>query len=123
MPDLPQPTSTSTRRSLRWVPELLQLRPNRVRGQVRLLGPAMLVGLVAGIGAVAFYVATQAVQHFALGRLAGYGPEPHPAGEAELSWLASTAPSFTPWLLIVIPAVGGLISGILVFTLAPEAEG
>src|SRR5262249_14101233 len=28
-----------------------------------------------------------------------------------------------PWLLLVVPTVGGLISGLLVFTLAPEAEG
>jgi CIC family chloride channel protein len=27
------------------------------------------------------------------------------------------------WLVVLIPAVGGLISGVLVFTLAPEAEG
>jgi CIC family chloride channel protein len=83
----------------------------------------MLVGLVAGFGAVAFYVATQAVLRFALGHVAGYAPEPHPAGEAELAWLASIAPSFTPWLLLVVPTVGGLLSGFLVFTLAPEAEG
>jgi len=28
-----------------------------------------------------------------------------------------------PWLLILIPTIGGLISGIIVFTFAPEAEG
>ena len=27
------------------------------------------------------------------------------------------------WLVILVPAVGGLISGVLVFTWAPEAEG
>ena len=27
------------------------------------------------------------------------------------------------WLVVLVPAVGGLISGILVFTWAPEAEG
>jgi CIC family chloride channel protein len=118
-----QPTPNPTRRFLHWVPEVLQLRPNRVRGQVRLLGPAMLVGLVAGFGAVAFYVATQAVLGFALSRIAGYAPEPHPAGEAHLAWIASVSPSFVPWLLLVVPTIGGLLSGFLVFTLAPEAEG
>jgi CIC family chloride channel protein len=28
-----------------------------------------------------------------------------------------------PWLLLVIPTLGGILSGFLVFTLAPEAEG
>ena len=31
--------------------------------------------------------------------------------------------ALNPWLLLLIPTVGGLLSGILVFTLAPEAEG
>ena len=40
-----------------------------------------------------------------------------------MSWLPRPAHPFYPWLLLVIPAVGGLLSGVLVFTLAPEAEG
>jgi CIC family chloride channel protein len=28
-----------------------------------------------------------------------------------------------PWLLLVIPTLGGILSGLIVFTLAPEAEG
>ncbi len=30
---------------------------------------------------------------------------------------------FTPWLLLLIPTVGGILSGVIVFSLAPEAEG
>ena len=31
--------------------------------------------------------------------------------------------SFQPWWLVIVPAVGGLLSGYLVFKFAPEAEG
>ena len=40
-----------------------------------------------------------------------------------MSWLPVAAHPFFPWLLLVIPAIGGLVSGVLVFTFAPEAEG
>ena len=106
-----------------WFPEVLTLRSTGIRGQVRLLGLAGLVGIVAGIGAIAFYVATRVVQHYALGLLAGYSPEPHPGGEPSLAWLPGVSHSFHPWLLLLIPALGGIVSGLLVFTLAPEAEG
>ncbi|MGF1580989.1 MAG: chloride channel protein [Gemmataceae bacterium] len=32
-------------------------------------------------------------------------------------------PKFLPWMLLLVPTVGGLVSGFLVYTLAPEAEG
>ena len=110
-------------RHVAWFPEFLQLGQRRIRTQVRLLGLAMLVGLVAGLGAIAFYVATRAVEHGALGLLAGYDPQPRPAGESPLSWLPPVGHPLYPWLLLIIPTVGGLLSGLLVYTLAPEAEG
>lgn len=106
-----------------WVPEFLKLGSPRMRDQMRLLGAAVLVGIVAGIGAIVFYAATRAVAHHALGVAAGYRPHP-PAGEADVPWLApSSVAAFRPWMLLLVPAVGGLLSGLLVFTLAPEAEG
>jgi CIC family chloride channel protein len=91
---------------------------------MRLLGFAVLVGIVAGLGAVVFYAATRAVWSLALGSLAGYAPASPPAGEAEISWLkALPTPALRPWMLLLLPAAGGLLSGLLVFTLAPEAEG
>lgn len=102
---------------------LFQLGSERLRGQVRILGLAALVGIVAGIGGVAFYIATRAVEHYALGVLAGYCPTPSPGGEPSLGWLSPVTRAFNPWLLLLIPTIGGLASGILVFTIAPEAEG
>jgi len=96
---------------------------DRFRGRVFLLGSAVLVGLVAGLGAILFYVTTRVVAHYALGVVVGYQPEPAPAGEPVLAWLAGSAETFRPWLLLLVPLGGGLLSGLLVFFLAPEAGG
>jgi CIC family chloride channel protein len=106
-----------------WFPEVASFGSKRIRGQVRVLGLASVVGIVAGIGAIAFYIATRLVEHYALGALAGYYPEPHPGGEPSFAWLVAWDHPLYLWLLLLIPTLGGLISGVLVFTLAPEAEG
>lgn len=108
---------------LRWIPEFWALSRRRAPDQARLLGLAVVVGFVAGVGAIAFYTATHVITHYALERTAGYEEEPRPAGEKAMSWLSSPPPPLRPWLLLVIPTIGGLACGILVYTLAPEAEG
>jgi CIC family chloride channel protein len=85
-----------------------------------LLGLALLVGVIAGVGAIVFFMATQVVFHYSLDALAGYRPHT-PGGEPPL--LPETDRPFNPWLLLLMPALGGLLSGLLVFTFAPEAEG
>jgi CIC family chloride channel protein len=85
-----------------------------------MLALALVVGIVAGFGAITFYATCQAVSHYALDGVAGYRPH-HPGGEPPL--FEATGRPFRPWLLLLIPAIGGLLSGLLVFTLAPEAEG
>ena len=62
------------------------------------------------------------VEHYALGLLAGYFPQPRPGGEAAMPWLPAGARVFYPWLLLLIPAVGGLVSGVFVFTFAPRPK-
>jgi CIC family chloride channel protein len=106
---------------LRWFPEFLELGRRHLNAQVRLIGLAVIVGIVAGLGAIVFYWATRYMEHYALG-VAGYNAEPRPAGEAALSLVPLSQP-FRPWLLLIIPALGGLASGALVYTFAPEAEG
>jgi chloride channel protein, CIC family len=76
------------------------------------------IGLVAGLGAIAFYVSIDWATHFFLGTLAGYAP-PSPVGEGS----PAIVPVGRPWLLAIVTALGGLISGLIVFSLAPEAEG
>lgn len=77
------------------------------------------IGLIAGLGAVVFYNALVAAMHFFLGSLGGYRV-PTPAGEGN----RSGSGYFTrPWAIPLVVALGGLLSGVLVFWVAPEAEG
>ena len=56
------------------------------------------IGLVAGLGAIAFYLAIQWATDFFLGRLVGYLP-PAPVGEGSTGLL----PIARPWLLPLAP--------------------
>ncbi len=78
------------------------------------------IGVVAGIGAVVFNYLTQVGMRLFLDWMAGYRPLP-PPGEHHL--YAPTASAFNRWVLLLLPAFGGLFSGWLVYTFAPEAEG
>jgi CIC family chloride channel protein len=99
--------------------------------QQRILGPdgrvaakwfvlSSLIGLVAGLGAIVFQYASQAVMHGTLGAVAGYFP-PEPLGETRL--FAETSTEFSAGLLLLVITLGGLASGLIVYTFAPEAEG
>ncbi|GAB4276431.1 MAG: chloride channel protein [Deferrisomatales bacterium] len=94
---------------------------------VRTVGRSMmlaaLVGLVAGLGAVAFYFATNGVDHLMLDQWAGYFPpeEGLPIQPAEA--VIDTLHMEYRWFLFLLPVLGGLVSGFLVYTFAPEAEG
>jgi CIC family chloride channel protein len=90
---------------------------------VRMLSLAAAVGMIAGLGAVTFHLMASSVSHVALDWLAGYRAG-GPAGEGEVFDVTGQSPSrLRPWLLVIVPTIGGLISGFLVFKLAPEAEG
>jgi CIC family chloride channel protein len=80
-----------------------------------------LIGLVAGVGAIVFYAAIHFATDLFLGRLVGYFP-PDPAGEGEHGIMAFWS-AIRPWLLPIVTTLGGLLSGLIVFSLAPEAEG
>ncbi len=77
------------------------------------------IGLIAGLGAVVFYSALVAATHFFLDTLAGYRV-PTPAGEGNGAGSGYFA---RPWAIPLVVALGGLLSGVLVFFVAPEAEG
>lgn len=78
-----------------------------------------LIGVVAGIGAIVFASAISFCTHLLLGGIAGFFP-PQPAGEAGTG---VTLPIARRWLIPVITTLGGLITGVIVFRFAPEAEG
>ncbi len=79
-----------------------------------------LIGVIAGLGSIMFYFCCQVGVHYFLDFLAGYRP-PAPAGEPPV--FAEFATPFRRWALILVPALGGLVSGIIVYLFAPEAEG
>jgi CIC family chloride channel protein len=78
------------------------------------------IGIVAGLGAIAFTIALRWATSFFLGVVGGYTP-PAPIGEG--ATLGSGSHFARPWAIPLVVGLGGLISGILVFALAPEAEG
>jgi H+/Cl- antiporter ClcA len=79
-----------------------------------------LIGVVAGLGAIAFTAALRWATELFLGAIAGYTP-PAPLGEG--ATFGSGSHFARPWAIPLVVGLGGLISGILVFGLAPEAEG
>lgn len=79
----------------------------------------VVIGIIAGLGAVAFYVALQTAGHLLLEDLGGYVV---PTAAAEGG--AQGSGHYTRWWAVpLVVAFGGLVSGLLVTKLAPEAEG
>jgi CIC family chloride channel protein len=85
-------------------------------GRVAVCSP--LVGVISGLGAVLFLVSLDWTISHVLGGLIHLRMPPTAEGTAH--------PISYPgpwWLVPLVPAIGGLIAGLIVFTLAPEAEG
>ncbi len=80
----------------------------------------VLIGLIAGLGAILFHYLCHLGMHYFLDLMAGYRPGA-PAGEHQL--LPHTETPFNRWILLILPALGGIASGWIVYTFAPEAEG
>jgi len=80
----------------------------------------ILIGVIAGCGAIVFHYLCGLGMHYFLDLMAGYRPG-SPAGEHLL--LPHTDTPFNRWILLILPAAGGVVSGWLVYTFAPEAEG
>jgi CIC family chloride channel protein len=78
-----------------------------------------LIGLVAGLAAVVFMIALEGATTILLEGLGGYEP-PLPIGEGNR---LTTGELTRPWAIPLVVGLGGLISGVLVFRFAPEAEG
>ncbi len=81
---------------------------------------SVVVGVVAGLGAIVFDIASQTIRHFALEQIAGYVPA-EAAGESRL--YEAPQEHVSPLKLITVMSVGGLLAGWFVLRFAPEAEG
>lgn len=116
---------TSTNQSRKEVTILSNLLSNRITSS-RIASAGkwafyyVLIGLIAGLGSIIFHYLCQLGLHFFMDQLAGYRP-PTPTGELPL--FTPTSAPFNRWILFALPALGGIFSGWLVYTFAPEAEG
>ncbi len=81
---------------------------------------ALFVGLVVGLASIAFEWMTQAVRRYTLVQFAGY-PQEGSVGEHYFFEVPGTV--FSPWMVVSVMTLGGLISGMLVYWFAPEASG
>ena len=89
-------------------------------GEPRLLAEAAVLGVVGALAAQLFTWVLRICEHFFLVWLAGYRP---PALPAEGGVLKQVIGLHGLWLIPVATTLGGLISGLLVYNIAPEAEG
>ena len=78
----------------------------------------VLIGIVAGLGAVAFFYGIRLVTGELLSGLTGVFP-PGPSGEPPLP--SGLNPDYL--LVPVSTVIGALVAGLIVYSLAPEAEG
>ncbi len=79
-----------------------------------------LIGIVTCVCSVIFYLGLNYCSSIILGDIAGFHP-PLPGGES--SGHEFSMDGGMNYLLVLIPTIGGLISGIIVYSLAQEAEG
>ena len=101
----------------RWTNLVVYLREHAIS---RWMFYSLLIGIVAGLGAAAFLFSLEWLKYYVLDLLGGY-PMDSPAGEHLVYGMPHGV--LNSWILFLAPAVGGLISGLLVYTWAPEAEG
>lgn len=92
----------------------------RREGQPRLLTEAAFLGVVGALAAQVFTWALRACTYIFLVLLGGYRPPALPSDGGVLQqWIGPHG----LWLVPLATTLGGLISGLLVYNIAPEAEG
>lgn len=90
------------------------------RQERRLLLDTLLLGVVGALAAQVFMYLLRGAEILFLHFIAGYRPPSAPSDNPVLpQWIGAHG----LWLIPLSTTLGGLISGILVYTLAPEAEG
>lgn len=85
----------------------------------RVIGACLAVGVLGAVAALVFDGAVSLAQHLLLEKISGFVPP-----ETGVLNPVAALPGWSQrWWLPVALGIGGLLSGVLVFTLAPEAEG
>lgn len=93
---------------------------NRESRQHRFILDAVMLGVVGALACQLFQRLLHAAQQLFLVWMAGYQP---PALPNEGGVLQETVGRFGLWLIPLASTLGGLLAGVLVYSLAPEAEG
>ncbi len=102
------------------LPFVRYLLPGPVYTRLILLSP--LVGLVAAFVAAAFYLGLAQMTTFCMQDLMGYVPPPARGEEPDRPADQFQLPR-RKLAVLLVPAVGGLLCGLIVWRFAPEAEG
>jgi len=90
-----------------------------LRRHRRLLLDTLLLGVVGALSAQLFTFLLKLCQQLFLGKLAGY----YPPALASGGNLGGPIGSHGLWLIPLSTTLGGLLAGVIVYSLAPEAEG
>jgi len=91
-----------------------------VHNQARRILDSILLGIVGALGAQVFTFMLDAVSSLSLSGVAGYRA---PGLASDGGTLQQVIGPHGLWLIPLITTLGGLLSGLLVYSLAPEAEG
>ncbi len=92
---------------------------NKLPGRFHQLLLSALVGVVSGLGAILFDVLLKLAVRYFINLPTGYV---EPAIGPAVPFLTGASPGHA-WLLLIIPCLGGLLAGLMIFFIAPEAEG
>lgn len=92
-----------------------------LRGLGRWLLLGCLVGVVAGGGAILFHAALDALKSLSFNVIMGLSPG-GAAGDISV-FSTTTAGPMRPFLIVLLPGLGGLLAGLIVHRFAPEASG
>lgn len=91
--------------------------PASITGKWLLL--SLCAGIAAGLGAIVFDVLGQLVSHYVLGA-SGFAPA---GAKGEFHWFEHEFRGLSFAVLLTVLVAGGMVSGWIVYTFAPEAEG
>jgi CIC family chloride channel protein len=86
----------------------------------RIILIAIIVGLISGLGALFFFEGLKLGSALFMEGIVGFNL---PKEGQTVQDISQWAPPDNLWMILPVICFGGLISGLLVYTLAPEAEG
>jgi CIC family chloride channel protein len=103
-------------------PGWLRLRDRIFDTPMRWIVLGLAIGLLSGLVAAIFFASLELLTHWTFAVVAGM-PADGPPGDRIAGLPGAAAAMPRRWIYFLLPAIGGLISGLLVFRFAPEAEG